>query len=268
MTDTTLESILRRDRYAVLAALVLLSALSWAYLLWLKRQMAVPEISGMDMGMAAMAPLSRPWEPTDLLFGFVMWMVMMTGMMLPSVAPVILLYARVGRQAKAQAQPFAAAGWFAGGYLLAWAGFSILAALLQAALNQAELLTPLIASAHNILGGTFLIIAGGYQWTPWKDHCLANCRAPLFFLQRHGGFRRRALPSLGLGLRHGLNCVGCCWALMLLLFVGGVMNLTWIAGIAGLILLEKIWSDGSTVSRVFGLGLIIGGVTLVLHLPV
>ena len=270
MTDTTLESILRRDRYAVMAALVLLTVLAWAYVLWLAKHMDMPDpsMSGMDMGMGAMAPQVRPWSIPDLLFSFTMWSVMMAGMMLPSVAPVILLYVLVGRQAEAQQKPLAATGWFAGGYLLAWTGFSLLATLLQAVLNQATLLTPALASTNNILGGIILIVAGLYQWTSLKDRCLANCRAPLFFIQRHGGFKRRALPSLGLGLQHGLYCIGCCWALMLLLFVGGVMNIAWIAGIAAVVLLEKIMTDGQNVSRVIGLGLIVGGVTLALqHLP-
>jgi predicted metal-binding membrane protein len=267
MNDTALESVLRRDRMAVLAAIVLLTALSWVYLLWLKSQMSMPAMPGMDI--AAMAPQTRSWGQTDLLFAAVMWVVMMAGMMLPSVAPIILLYARVGRRAEAQQAPFAATGWFAGGYLLAWIGFSLLATLLQAVLTHAALLTPTMASASNILGGMILVIAGVYQWTSLKDRCLANCRAPLSFIQRHGGFQRRALPSLQLGARHGLYCIGCCGTLMLLLFVGGVMNLTWIAGIAALILLEKVLTEGRAVSRVFGLGLIVGGVTLAFyHAPV
>jgi len=267
MSDTALESILRRDRYAVMVALVLLTVLAWAYVLWLAKHMDMPDPSSMS-GMGAMAPQVRPWAIPDLLFSFTMWSVMMAGMMLPSVAPVILLYVLVGRQAEALQKPLAATGWFAGGYLLAWTGFSLLATLLQAVLNQATLLTPALASTNNILGGIILIVAGLYQWTSLKDRCLANCRAPLFFIQRHGGFQRRALPSLGLGLQHGLYCIGCCWALMLLLFVGGVMNIAWIAGIAAVVLLEKIMTDGQNVSRVIGLGLIVGGVTLALqHLP-
>lgn len=262
MTQTRLEAILRRDRHAVLLALVLLTALTWAYLLWLARQMAMPSSSMPGMDMAAMAPQLRPWGPTDLLFGFTMWAVMMAGMMLPSAAPMILLYTRVGRQAERQAKPFAATGWFAAGYLLAWTGFAILATLLQAGLTRAALLTPQMASADDIIGGLILIAAGVYQWTPLKDQCLADCRSPLSFIQRHGGFQRRALPSLALGLRHGVYCIGCCWALMLLLFVGGVMNLAWIAGLAVLVLLEKVFSEGRTVSRVVGLGLVIGGLTI------
>ena len=270
MSDTTLEAILRRDRHAVMVALVLLTALSWAYVLWLARHMEMPASGMQDMGMAmdmdmsAMAPQARPWAGPDLVFGFTMWAVMRAGMMLPSASPMILLYARVGRQAQAQHKPFAATGWFAGGYLLAWTGFSLLATLAQAALNQAALLTPNMASANDLLGGAILMAAGLYQWTPFKDRCLANCRAPLSFLQSHGGFKGEALPALSLGLRHGLYCIGCCWVLMLLLFVGGVMNLAWIAGLAALVLLEKLFTDGRTISRAVGIGLMIGGLTLAL----
>ena len=268
MNDSPLEAVLRRDRDAVLVALVLLTALTWAYVLWLARHMAMPSMPRMNMGgmkMDAMAPQARPWAIPDLLFGFCMWAVMMAGMMLPSVAPTILLYARVGRQAAAQQQPFAATGWFAGGYLLAWTGFSFLATLLQALLTHAALLTSAMASTNNLMGGLILIAAGIYQATPLKDRCLASCRAPLSFIQQHGGFRRQALPSLGSGLRHGLYCIGCCWALMLLLFVGGVMNLAWIASLAALVLVEKLLSDGRALSRAVGIGLFIGGLTLALE---
>jgi predicted metal-binding membrane protein len=224
--------------------------------------MATAEMPAMDMAMHALAPQTDAWSITELTISFVMWAVMMAGMMLPTAAPVILLYARVGRQAKALHKPLAATGWFAAGYLLAWTGFSLLAALLQAGLVRAELLTPDMASANTILGAAVLIAAGLYQWSPLKYQCLSNCRAPLSFLQRHGGFQRQALPSLRLGLRHGLYCIGCCWALMLLLFVGGVMNLVWIASIAALVLLEKVLSEGRNVSRLVGAGLILGGLVL------
>jgi predicted metal-binding membrane protein len=265
MTGTTLETVLRRDRQAVFAALVILTALAWGYILWLTPQMAMPaaEMPGMDMAGMAMAPEIRPWTVTEFLFSFLMWAVMMAGMMLPSAAPTILLYARVGRQAALQQKPFAPTGWFAGGYLLAWAVFSLLAAGLQGALGQAALLTPMQASANGLIGGGILIAAGVYQWSSLKFRCLTNCRTPLQFIQQHGGFKRRALPSLGLGFRHGTYCIGCCWALMLLLFVGGVMNIVWIAGLSILVLLEKAMSDGRNVSRVVGLALIIGGISLI-----
>src|SRR6188508_204113 len=136
MTSTTLETVLRRDRLAVFAALAILTALAWGYILWLTRHISMPtEMPGMDMGMdmagMAMAPEIRPWNVTDFLFSFAMWAVMMAGMMLPSAAPTLLLYARVGRQAALQQKPFAPTGWFAAGYLLAWTAFSLLAAGLQ-----------------------------------------------------------------------------------------------------------------------------------------
>lgn len=272
MTGTTLEAVFRRDRQAIIAALAILTALAWGYLLWHTRHMAIPsppQMSGMDMsGMGmdmgmAMSPDVRPWAFTDFLVSFAMWAVMMAGMMMPSAAPTILLHARVARQAQAQQKPFAATTWFAGGYLLAWSGFSLLAASLQTALSQAALLTPTLASSNDLIGGGILIAAGLYQWSKLKYHCLTLCRAPLQFIQQHGGFKGRALPALNLGFRHGLHCIGCCGALMLLLFVGGVMNIVWIAGLSILVLLEKVMSDGRNVSRLVGLSLIIGGILLI-----
>jgi predicted metal-binding membrane protein len=191
-----------------------------------------------------------------------MWAVMMVGMMVPSVAPAVLLYARVGRTAQAQHMPFAPAGWFAAGYLLAWVGFSLAAALAQAALSQALLLTPMLKSTSGLMSGAALLVAGLYQMSPWKESCLQNCRSPLLFLQRHGGFKPQAGGSVLLGLRHGLYCIGCCWALMLLLFVGGVMNLAWIAGLAVLVLVEKLSRRGWLLTRAAGAGMIAAGLFL------
>jgi predicted metal-binding membrane protein len=192
-----------------------------------------------------------------------MWAVMMVGMMTPSVAPVILLYARVGRQAASSGKPFAATGWFAAGYFLAWAVFSILAASAQVALRSAMLLTPTLEPATPLLGGTILLMAGVYQWSQLKNACLVQCREPLQFIQRLGGFKRAATGSLALGFRHGLYCIGCCWAFMFLLFVGGVMNLLWVAGLAVLVLLEKFPAQGRFLSRATGAVLIAGGLLLI-----
>jgi predicted metal-binding membrane protein len=270
MTGTTLETVLRRDRQAVIAALVILTALAWGYVLWLAQGMAMTEaapMDGMDMGGMAMPmmPAVHVWTITDFLFSFAMWAVMMAGMMMPSATPTILLHARVARQARAQQKPFAATGWFAAGYLLAWSVFSLLAAGFQAALSQAALLTPMLASSNDLVGGGILIAVGLYQWSELKYRCLTHCRAPLQFIQQHGGFKGRPLPALNLGFRHGLYCIGCCGALMLLLFVGGVMSIIWIAGLSILVLLEKVMSDGRNVSRLVGLALIIGGISLILQ---
>jgi predicted metal-binding membrane protein len=124
------------------------------------------------------------------------------------------------------------------------------------------LLTAMLKSANLLLSGIVLVVAGLYQWSPWKNSCLEHCRGPLLFIQRHGGFRPQAGASVLLGLRHGLYCIGCCWALMLLLFVGGVMNMAWIAGLAALVLVEKLWSQGLFLSRAVGLAAIAGGLLL------
>lgn len=275
MSEPALEAALRRDRTIVLSAIVVISALAWAYILWLANAMdgTVPQSMGdMDMsddaganaGAGAMAmPMLRPWGPADFGFALGMWAVMMVGMMTPSAAPMILLYARVGRQAASQGRPFAAAGWFAAGYLVVWTGFALIATLAQWALEQLALLDPMMASASPVFGGAVLIMTGAYQWTPLKRACLAQCQAPFSFIQRHGGFRAGKSDSFRLGASHGIYCAGCCWALMALLFVGGVMNVLWIAAISILVLAEKILPAGRIIPRISGAALLIAGIWLV-----
>ena len=263
MSGGILEATLRRDRYIVAAALLLITALSWAYLLQLVADMDMP---GMDAAAKATMMAPRAWTPADFGFMLVMWIGMMVGMMTPSAAPMILLYARVARQATAQGTLFAATGWFAAGYLLAWAGFSLAATLLQWMLERLTLLSPMMTSTSHRFNGIVLIAIGVYQWTPWKYACLAACQAPLSFIQRHGGFRPEASRSLRLGLLHGAYCVACCWALMALLFVGGVMNVLWIAAIALFVLLEKVLPVGRIVPRVGGVICIVAGAWLLINL--
>ncbi|HET9218484.1 MAG TPA: DUF2182 domain-containing protein [Terriglobia bacterium] len=266
--ETGLDSVLRRDRFVVLAALGMIVALAWGYVLYLAAQMDMGgmEMSGFRMAATAtgmiMKPAFQPWTGGEFLFTFTMWVVMMIGMMMPSVAPILLLYARVGRQAVSQGKPFASTGWFAAGYLLAWAIFSFIATAAQWGLDGAALLTPRMASASNVLGGVVLIAAGIYQWTAFKDACLKQCESPLQFIFRNGGFRSDNLGSLRLGLRHGLYCVGCCWALMALLFVGGVMNILWIALLSVLVLLEKGVNASRLISRLSGLVFLVAGLRL------
>jgi predicted metal-binding membrane protein len=248
MFSEPLETVLKRDRVVVAVALGALTVLAWIYVLRLAASMGF-----------LLAPAMRPWSMNEIVFAFIMWTVMMVGMMTPSAAPMILLYARVGRQARAQEKPFASTFWFVGGYLLAWTGFAAVATIAQAALASASLLTPMLEPASNLLAGIILIAAGIYQWTPVKNACLWACQLPFAFLSRHGGFKRDPLGSLMLGLKHGVYCVGCCWALMALLFVVGVMNVLWIAGLAILILLEKTIPGGRFPSRVAGLVLILAG---------
>jgi len=261
MAKAAFETVLRRDRVVTALALAVLTALAWSYLLWLAADM---DMGGMDMSTGLMTPAHAPWRVMDFAFLFAMWTVMMVGMMTPSAAPMILMYARVGRQAEAQGTPLAATGWFVAGYFLAWIGFSLVATLTQWALERAALLDAAMSSRSNILGGIVLIAAGGYQWTPLKDVCLAQCQTPLLFLTRHGGFRPDASGCLLLGLRHGTYCVGCCWVLMALLLVGGVMNVLLIAVLALLVLLEKVTSFGRLIARLAGIPLISAGGLLLL----
>ena len=262
--NPTLETVLRRDRAIVIAALAVLTTLAWADIFWLADDMAM---GGMDMTGFRMIPAgtTAPWNAMEFALVFAMWAVMMIGMMTPSVAPMILIYARVGRQAVMSGHPFAASGWFASGYLIAWTGFSLAATSAQWVLDRAALLTPMMESANAVLGAIVLIAAGIYQWSPVKEACLFYCQAPLTFIMRHGGFRPDARGALTLGLRHGLYCIGCCWALMLLLFVGGVMNVLWIAVLAGLVLLEKALPFGKLISRIAGGVFVAAGIWFLLH---
>ena len=231
-TDT---SVLRRDRIVVCVALILLTALAWYYLLWLSADMAM---GGVDMsgsrtipsGTGLMMPAHTPWRTREFAFVFATWTVMMVAMMTPSAGPMILMYARMGRQTGAQGAPLAATLWFVVGYFLIWAAFSLFAVLVQWALERTALLDAAMAITSTVLGALVFVAAGSYQWTRLKDVCLTQCQTPFAFLMSNGGFRPDAPGALMLGLRHGAYCVGCCWALMALLLVGGVMNVLWIVG--------------------------------------
>lgn len=255
--EAALQSLLRRDRAIAATALAALAVLAWAYLVWLAGSM---QMGGVTMTGFRMAPVGRglmiastvPWSTIEFAFVFAMWLIMMIGMMTPSAAPMILIYARVARQAALDRAPFASTGWFAGGYFLAWSAFSLTATIGQWALDRASLLNASMATTSTVLEAAVLVAAGVYQWTALKDACLAQCQSPLMFLMRHGGFRRGVLSCLRLGLQHGIYCVGCCWALMALLFAGGVMHVLWIAMLASLVLMEKITPFGRWIARTAG----------------
>jgi predicted metal-binding membrane protein len=272
MSKGTLETVLRRDRLIVAGALAAIVALAWIYVLWLAADM---DMGGMDMdgfrmipaGIGIMLPASEPWRAVEFVYVFLMWAVMMVGMMAPSAAPMLLMYARIGRLGGITGKPLAAAGWFASGYLLSWIGFSLAATLVQWVLAREAMLDPRMASASDKLGAVVLIAAGLYQWTPLKDTCLAQCQSPFGFLMRHGGFRGDVPGCVELGLRHGAYCVGCCWVLMALLFVIGVMNVLWIALLALLVLVEKLTPLGRWVARAAGLAFVAAGVWMALSAP-
>ena len=190
------------------------------------------------------------WTATEYGLRLAMWAVMMVAMMVPTAAPMTLLYAAVARKAAAQHNPLASTFVFVSGYIAMWTIFSLVATIAQHALDQAALLSPMMVSSSAVFGAALLIAAGVYQLTPFKNACLRNCRAPAHFLSRH--WRTGNLGAFRMGLRLGAYCVGCCWILMGLLFVGGVMNLLWIAAIAIFVLLEKTIPFGDVSWKIRG----------------
>ena len=200
------------------------------------------------------------WTAADVFFTFAMWAVMMVGMMAGTAAPVLLLFAaaRAGRGDRGMRL---AVLMFGLGYMTVWVGFSACAALAQWALHQAALLSPSMAASSPYLASAILIVAGAYQLTPWKGACLTHCRSPLGFLMTNWHDGR--LGALQMGARHGAYCLGCCWGLMCVLFVVGVMNLVWVATLTGFVLLEKIGPAGTVVARVAGAAMVIAGILLI-----
>jgi predicted metal-binding membrane protein len=186
-----------------------------------------------------------------------MWAVMMIGMMLPTAIPMTLIYAAVVRKARAQDNPLPPTFVFVASYVAVWIGFSFAATASQWGLERAALLSPMMASKSAVLGGVILLAAGVYQLTPLKRACLENCRAPAYFFSKH--WRGGSTGAVRLGLRYGVYCLGCCWVLMALLFVGGVMNLVWIAGIAAFVLVEKTVPHGQIVGRFAGAAMLVVG---------
>ncbi len=245
---STLEAALGRERAVVVAGLTGVIAVAWAYIL-----------AGAGLDMSVNAPMA--WTPGYAILVFFMWWVMMIAMMLPSAAPMILLFATLNRGRRVRGASVVPAGAFALGYLVAWGGFSLVAVALQWGLVTAELLSPAMASTGAMLGGVFLAAAGVYQLTPLKQACLRHCRAPFIFLSQR--WREGRLGAVRMGLEHGAFCLGCCWVLMGLLFVGGVMNPYWIAGLAVFVLLEKTIPAGHGLSWVGGGALIVWGIAMV-----
>ncbi len=243
-----------RQRVAIAAALAGLTALCWLYLF----------VAAADMRAMAAMPMTMPMEPkgaVDLVLLLAMWWVMMVGMMLPSAAPMILTFATINRRRRARARPYAPTALFAAGYLLAWGGFSVAATLAQAGLERAALLSPMdMTTTSARLGGVLFVAAGLYQLTPLKQACLHVCRSPFDFVVNR--WRDGAAGALGMGFSHGLYCLGCCWILMALLFVGGVMNLLWVAALAAVVLVEKLFPLGPWMARIGGLLLAAWGIAL------
>jgi predicted metal-binding membrane protein len=264
MSQMTLtERIVRREQVIIGLALAGITGLAWLYVL-----------DGAGTGMSTIAmttwqfPPPRPetmmrgdWDAAYWLTMLVMWWVMMIAMMIPSAAPMILLYARVFRHGQARGQIAGAivpTGSFAAGYLVCWLGFSALATALQFALEQASLVHGMwMWSTNRWLTAALLIAAGLFQLTPLKAACLEHCRSPAAFLSQH--WRPGHTGAFRLGVVHGAYCLGCCWALMLLLFAAGIMNLVWISGLAVLVLIEKLAPFGANLTRLAAAALVGAG---------
>jgi predicted metal-binding membrane protein len=248
----------RRDHALITSCIVLITALAWAYLVHLNRHMTSP-IEG-DTMMAAMGMvMNQPWGAGDLLLTFVMWAVMMVGMMAVPALPVLLLFAGMhARRVDRGVVP--AVPSFGLGYLIVWLAFSACATAAQWALHEGALLSSTMATSSTAVAGVILIAAGTYQLTPLKTGCLARCQSPLGFLMSN--WRDGSSGAFVMGFRHGIFCLGCCWALMAVLFVVGVMNLAWVGVLTLFILAEKMGLIGTRVSRAGGAVLIVLGAIL------
>jgi predicted metal-binding membrane protein len=243
----------RSSQIPVVGAIVLLTLLAWAYLLYQHGHMTAA-MADADAMRAMGMPMEQPWTITDVGFAFVMWVVMMAGMMGPSAAPVLLV---VAKAARARGESSRTTFLFGAGYFAVWTGFSIVATLAQWVLHNAALLSSSMAAVSPRAAGIALVVAGLYQLTPEKRACLQHCRNPIDFLMMH--WRPGAAGSFGLGVHHGWYCLGCCWALMIVLFAVGLMNLVWVAAISAVILIEKTAWGGVALARVTGALLILAG---------
>lgn len=253
-TSTTLEAALKKDRLILIIALILLCAISWYYIIYLYNQMYP---MNMDAFLFAM-PMSPEWTLVDFALLFLMWFVMMIAMMIPSVAPLILIFSMVNRKSKQTANPFVPSHYLLAGYLIIWAIFSLLATVLQWLFQNLNWLNPDMVVTNKTVGGIILILAGVFQFTPLKRQCLKYCQTPVSFIHTH--WKEGRAGALQMGIKNGMYCLGCCWVLMLLLFVSGIMNLLWIVLISLFVLIEKLFPRFKLVSWLAGAALILYGV--------
>jgi len=241
-----------RDRILIASCIVLLTALAWTYLFRLDYQMSSVQ-SMVRMGMS----IDSTWTLRDFFLTFAMWSIMMIGMMAPTAMPVLLLFAQM-RTTRDHTHSSQAAAMFGVGHITIWTIFSLLAATLQWTLHRAALLSPNLEVTSARAAGIILIAVGIYQLTPAKAKCLTKCQSPIGFLMANWR-GEGATAALQLGLKHGIYCLGCCWALMCVLFVVGVMNLAWVAALTAFILLEKFGPAGVRLARVSGVLIILAG---------
>jgi predicted metal-binding membrane protein len=264
-----LETILRRERLIVGGCLVVMVLAAWWYLFHTRAAMPGMDMPGMDMRGMNMPGMdmsgmdmaeSQQWGAVGVFLLFLMWTVMMVAMMVPSAAPMVLAFLTVNQRRQSAGRQFVPVGIFLAGYLAIWTAYSAIATLAQWGLHKAALLSPAMAANSPILNGGLLVAAGIFQWTPLKHMCLKGCRSPLTFLMSE--WREGEAGAFIMGLRHGSYCVGCCWVLMALLFVAGVMNLLWVAVIAVFVMAEKTLPRGELLGYVTGAALVIAGAGL------
>lgn len=257
--DTALEAVLKRDRAVVVAGLAGVTTIAWIYMV---REARAMDHTGVCqcLGMKMSGPDIQAWSPSQLVPLFLMWAEMMVAMMLPSAAGMILLYASVNRKRREREQPFVPTGFFLLGYLSIWTVFSAVAAVAQWVLHATALLSSTMVSSSPMLAGLLLVAAGVFQWTPLKNACLTHCRSPLGYLLTD--WHEGKTGAFLMGLKHGTYCTGCCWFLMALLFVAGVMNMWWVAIISVLVLAEKAAPRGLLIGRAAGILFVAWGVWL------
>lgn len=244
------ESLVQRDRLVLITALVGISAIAWVYTILLS--------SGAGHGVhVTILAEPRSWTGTDLATTFGMWTVMMLAMMLPTVAPMVLSLAEISRGQSVPTSPMAPATGFLLGYAIVLTAFSLVAAVAQWGFHQAAWTSMTGESTNRVFAGAVLLGAGAFQFSRLKDACLRRCRSPLWFLMTQ--WRSGPVGGIKMGIAHGRFCIGCCWALMALMFVGGSMNLLWTAGLALFMLAEKAMPAGRTIGRIAGAGFVVWG---------
>lgn len=253
---TTLGAGRWRDRLLALVIISAITALGWLYLV--RMNAAMPNDHG-GMGQMIM-PTMMPDMTEQLVSAAVVWSIMMVAMMLPTALPAVMVFDGLSRRRVPHGQPAVSTGLFIAGYLAVWTGYSVLAAAGQVALSHAALLTPMLKSTSQALSVAILLAAGGFQFTALKAMCVTQCRTPFaFFLAE---WRDGKTGALVLGLKHGSYCVGCCWALMAVMFVVGAMNLLWMAALTLLMLVEKVAPARWRISQVTGVVLLLSAVML------
>jgi len=248
----------------VAVAVVLLVGVAGAYtLLGVGMKMSAIEMTSMANSMAEPMAMTAHLKPANWVLLFLMWWIMMIAMMTPSAVPLLMLFTAVKRQGNEAHRTASYTGFLLLGYLLTWTFFSALATVLQWGMQELDFLSgPMMIIKSQTVAGVFMVLVGVYQFTSVKNACLSHCRAPAQFIAQHHS--QGSKGALKLGLHHGVYCLGCCWALMALLFVGGVMNLYWIAGLTLYVLLEKGLPQGPYIARIAGAGLITVGFYVVL----